>query len=202
MRKLVTWACTAGLCAIALLVGSANKAEAASATINAVLQGSSDCNSACCPSNVTVTVNVDPTTGLWSAQVNGVPVGGNPNNPVPLPVTGNPPFSLRERKVIIRKVGSDPATETPGPWENVPPSQTGAAGGQTNGTSSRLVDGATDSTANDTEGVDVDVRVEFELTIKITCSSGGGCASGACVYLAKWCVTYNDGSATLAAGPY
>lgn len=202
MKKSGAFALCVALCGLTVLLGSTREAEAATTTVNAVLQGSSDCNSSCCPSNVQVTVNVDPTTGLWTAQVNGVPVGGNPNNPVPLPVTGNPPFSLRERKVIIRKVNEDPPTETPGPWENKPPSQTGAPGGQTSGSSSRLVDGATDSTANDTEGTDVDVRVEFELTIKITCASGGGCADGACVYLAKWSVTYNDGSASLAPGPY
>lgn len=87
MKKSGAFALCVALCGLTVLLGSTREAEAATTTVNAVLQGSSDCNSSCCPSNVQVTVNVDPTTGLWTAQVNGVPVGGNPNNPVPLPVT-------------------------------------------------------------------------------------------------------------------
>lgn len=198
MKKL-TLAALAGCLLLLVLLGSDQVARAEEVTVWATRDDASDCDAECCPSQVQVDVDVDPTTGLWTAQVKGTPVGANPSDPpVPLPCGS---FSLRERTVTIRKVGQDPPTETPGPWESVPPAQGQAGAGQTNGTSSRLVDGAHNSTVNDTGGTDVDVRIEFELTINIPCAVGGGCEPGNCVYKAKWYVSYDDGSASVGTGP-
>lgn len=114
-----------GLVALVAILGSVRKAAAQSITVNAPRDtAASSCDASCCPTNVTVNLDVNTETGAWSAQVNGVPAGGNPNNPQPIPANGNPPFTLRERKVIIRQVGQDPPTEVSARRPAAPPSAT------------------------------------------------------------------------------